>query len=386
MLCEKSKCTGCFACYNICPKNAIKMEEDEYGNVYPKINSNKCINCNLCNNVCPELNEKLSFNESNIAFLLYDKNFNERIKSSSGGAAMLFSKMIIENGGVVYGASNIFGNNRVGFERIDNLNDLYKIRGSKYFHCYVNESFKSIKKDLKEGVNVLFIGTPCQVAGLKMFLIDDYANLITVDIICHGVPSQKLFFENLNEIKRKEDIYYIKFRNEKGFYFQAFDKNCDIVYEIDSYCDYYYYNFLKGNIYRDNCYSCKYAQNKRVSDATIGDFWGASKDSVAYDSENKGLSLALPNTDKGEILINRILDKTIYDIRPLEEAYRGNAQLNHPSAIKKEYFVYKSKYPIYGYKKTMKKMAGFKINIKISIKKKKNIMRIIHFLKKGGKL
>ena len=283
MICSKNDCVGCFSCYNICPQDAIKMIEDEYGNIYPKIIDKKCIKCNMCKKVCPSIN-KFDGIKPKEAYAVYNKNEKIRMESTSGAAATTFYLEVLSKGGVVYGASNIFNNDRFKFIRIEKQEDLYKVKGSKYVHCYMEDNLKKIKNDLNSKKNVLFIGTPCQVAGVKSFLSKDYDNLTTIDIICHGVPSQKLLFEDLklNGI-RKEDMHYISFRDADGYSMKVYKELDKKKYQYETIFnkvfqeDSYYKNFLKGNICRPNCYKCKYAVSERISDITIGDFWRYKK-------------------------------------------------------------------------------------------------------------
>lgn len=377
MICEKNKCTACGACLNACPKEAITMLEDEYGNIYPSINNKKCINCGLCRGVCPQLNNKTSFHKSTKIYAMYCKNQDVRSESSSGGAATLFYESILEENGVVYGASNLFCSNKFNFVKVLNKNDLYKIKGSKYVHCYTDNIYKDVKEELKSNKKVLFIGTPCQVDGLKSYLMKDYKNLFCVDIICHGVPSQKLLFDELNNLNIKQkDINYIIFRDDNGFTFKVIDSNNKILKEEPSNKICYYNNFLEGNIYRENCYNCKYAKRERISDVTIGDFWGLDKTSKVYDDEKKGISLIMQNTGKGCTLIKSIMKDCVIEERPLEEPYKGNGQLNHPMNKNKKYTIYKKYYPLLGYKKTCDKMILFKDKIKLMIKNKSLLYKI----------
>lgn len=365
MICDKKDCTGCFAWYNICPKEAIVMEKDEYGNIYPKIMEDKCINCGLCKKVCPQLKDHLEFKEPITAYAMYNKDSQKRSESASGGAASTFYEYILDKKGVIYGASNLFGNDNFSFIRVENKKDLYKVKGSKYVHCYINDTLKKVKKDLLNNRNVIFIGTPCQISGLKSFLMKDYDNLVTVDIVCHGVPSQQLLFDEL-ELQRikKKDVSIVSFRDDKQFNFKILNKKNEIVLEKKSSFIDYYRNFLQGSFYRENCYSCRYAKRKRISDITIGDFWGLDKNSKVYDNEEKGISLIMPNTEKGLDLVNQIFEKSVFEERTVDEACRENGQLNKPSAKSKKYNIYLKYYPRKGYKKTMKKMNTIKDNVK----------------------
>ena len=373
MICEKDICTGCFGCFNICPKNAIEMYKDEYGNIFPRIIKEKCINCELCKKICPQLKRELELKESIRAYAMYNKNPKKRHESTSGGAATTFYEYILDNKGIIYGASNLFGLNEFKFIRIDNKNDLYKVKGSKYVHCYINGIMKQVKKDLLSDKTVLFIGTPCQVSGLKSFLMKNYDNLITIDIICHGVPSQKLLFDEINiQGIDYRNVHYVSVRDDKMFNFKLLDGNRKILLEKKFYDIYYYQNFLRGNIYRENCYNCRYARRERISDVTIGDFWGLDKNSKVYDDEAKGISVLLPNTKKGLELIKNIENECVIEERTVDEAYKTNGQLNKPMIKSASYYKYIKYYPLVGYIKTMKKIMPLKSKIK------KMIRKIIH--------
>ena len=378
MICDKKECTGCYACYNICPTNSITMEEDKNGNVYPYINEKTCIKCGLCEKVCPQLKEKLDFNVPIKAYAMYNKNMKERLESTSGGAATIFYKYILKNKGVVYGVSNLFGEKDLHFIRIDNTSDLYKVKGSKYVHCYIKDTYKNIKKDLLDGKNVLFVGTPCQVAGLKSYLMKEYENLITVDIICHGVPSQKLLFDEIKNLKIDyKDVYFISFRDIKMYNFKLLDKNNNILFEKKSNSTYYLKNFLEGNFFRENCYDCRYAQRKRISDITIGDFWGLDKNSKIYDDESKGISLVMPNTKKGVDLVEATKNDFNVEERSIDEACLKNRQLNKPMNKTKKYYIYDRVYSKKGYKATMKKLESIKDIIK-KILSKSNFLKKLY--------
>lgn len=372
MLCSKEECTGCFGCFNVCPKKAIIMKEQEFGNIYPIIDNEKCIKCGLCEKICPQLNqEKMKFSYPKKIYAMYSKNNKIREESTSGGIATLISKYIIENNGVVYGAGNIFNNNFFSFLRINDVNDLYKIQGSKYVHCYIDKAYRNVREDLNNNKLVLFVGTPCQISGLKMFLSKDYKNLVTIDIICHGVPSQKVLFEDLKYSFKigKKDFEYITFRDSNGYHIKIY-KTIKDYFEKKVYkskyanLDPYYKNFLRGNIYRENCYNCNYAKKERISDITIGDFWGLDKKSKIYDNAYKGISSVIVLTDKGLKIIEEIFPLVEKEERTYKEVYLSNGQLNAPMERKKQYQIFKENYEVKGYKKTYRKMNLTKDYIK----------------------
>lgn len=350
MVCAKEKCTGCFACYNICPKKAIKMEEDEFGFVYPKIDKELCINCDLCKKVCPSLNP-IDKKNPKTAYAMWNNDNEIRENSTSGAAATTLYTHILEQGGVVYGADNI-NDKAFKFIRIDNISELHKLKGSKYVHCYIDDIYSKVKNDLKEEKKVLFIGTPCQVQGLKKYLQKDYSNLITIDLICHGVPSQKFLKEEIESLIGNKEINKVTFRDKSGFNFRLI-KDDKIVYETLVSNSSYYMAFMKGTIYRENCYTCPYATKERVSDITIGDFWGI--DNQKFSKEiNKGISLILPMTEKGFNLINEIKDCIYLEERTLDEAINGNSQLRHPTSKNKKNEIFKKIYLKKGYNKAIR--------------------------------
>ena len=317
MICNKKDCTGCFACYNICPKNAIKMIHDDNGFIYPEIDIEKCINCNLCKKVCPAIN-KLEYQEIQSCYAAQRKNINKLNESSSGGVASVFAESIVKNGGIVYGAT-YEKSYQLHFIRVDNLKDINKLKGSKYVHCYIEDSYKNIKKDLINKKTVLFIGTPCQIAGLKLFLMKDYDNLICVDLICHGVPSQKYLKDELDKNIDINKITGLTFRNNNNFMIAGKNNN-KVIINIPIEKSRYLRGFLDCFFLRENCYKCKYANPKRISDITIGDFWGIESDSKFYQNKSNGISVILINNTKGNIFFNKCKKMLNLEKRNINEA------------------------------------------------------------------
>ncbi len=328
-LCEAKDCTGCFSCMNICPKSAISVECDKLGKTIPQINSELCVECGLCRKSCPMLNES-TYRKPQKCFAAWTTDKNDRVNCASGGIATALSRVIIRNGGKVFGAAWTEDLN-LHMDVAENEIGLEKFKGSKYVQSFVGDSYVKVKKQLNNGEKILYIGSPCQIDGLLHFLEKKYDNLYTVDFICHGVPPIKYLIEYINTILHNKHITDIKFRDENGFQLTAFDNNI-CIYKSRAYDDLYFETFLKGVTYRDNCYSCKYARPERVSDLTIGDFWGLDKNSLNQNYDGK-ISTILVNTEKGRLLLEECQVEIYKEERPLEEALRGNGQLNHPSGV-----------------------------------------------------
>lgn len=340
-LCVKKDCTGCYACSSICPKAAIAMKENECGYIYPVIDEKKCVECKMCEKTCPHINRVGQEYPLNCyAARVKDKDMLK--KASSGGIATLISRKIIEKNGVVYGAA--FGKDCcVEHIRIEKEEELEKLRGSKYVHSYIKDSYINAKKDLENKKIVLFIGTPCQIAGLKRYLKKEYEDLYTVDLICHGVPSQKFLKDEVKRLNNNSiEIDRVNFRDKDvGDFKFAIKKKDDIVYSKYWYNEPYYYTFMRSITYRENCYNCLYAKPERVSDLTIGDFWGLGEDSKFYATRNDGISVILPITLKGKSIIEMISENVEMEERKIQEAIQGNAQLREH--VKKNKYVDKFK-------------------------------------------
>ena len=379
---EKEECCGCSACYNICPANAITMKEDSKGFKYPIIDKEKCTNCNLCEKVCPILNNKKIKNEP-VAYACINNDETIRMQSTSGGIFSLLAQKIMEEDGMVIGAGfdEQFNVNHI---LVDNVQDLYKIRMSKYVQSNIGEMYKDTKKILEEGKKVLFTGTPCQVEGLKSFLIKDYDNLYTQDIICHGVPSPKIW--NLYKDYRKnkdneKNIEKVEFRNKDKSWKEYFLK---FSYQDTDYKEYpnkdiFMKLFLSNIILRDSCYNCSFKKKSRLSDITLADFWGVNKVLPNMD-DDKGTSLVIVNSTKGEELFNDIQRNIKFEKVSLDEAIKYNPNMIKSSKKNKnseKYFkkVQKSNFEKLSLKLTKKTFYNkIKNKVKLVIKKliKKN--------------
>lgn len=369
---DDKKCCGCTACYNTCPKNAIKMVLKEDGFRYPVIDQSKCINCGLCKKVCPVINTNKS-KSINKCYVGFSRNGKLKEKASSGGIFPLIATYILDNGGYVIGAT-FDDNNDLNHVVIDSKKSLSKIMGSKYLQSNLNDIFTFVKKNVVSK-KILFVGTPCQVAGLKMFLKKDYENLICIDLICHGVPSLKLFKKYLNDIEKKNNSKVINcnFR-DKSTGWESYsttisfnDKKVSKNHNDDNYMKL----FLSDIALRESCYNCNFKLGNKYSDITLGDFWGVKKYYPEMYNDG-GVSAIIINTDKGKIVFNLIKNDIIFKDCRLEEIVEGNPSLEKSARLSKNREVFFEEldnrsidYLVSKYKKKI----SLKMKIKIKVKK-----------------
>ena len=383
---DKNNCTGCRMCEQICPVNAIKMIENSEGFIEPCVNEEKCINCGLCANKCPQLNSvKCTKLEKIETYAAKNKNISEQKASSSGGIFSAIANYIIENNGVVYGSAF---NDKIVVEhiRVNNKEDLAKLRGSKYVQSNTKNTFKETKKDLESNRLVLYSGTPCQIAGLKSFLNKEYNNLITIDVVCHGVPSPKIFNKYLKwlEKKNKSKIKKYDFRNKEkkkwGHIAKVAFDNGKIKY-INFTLDPYYKSYINSKINRECCYSCKYANTDRVGDITLADYWGIEKKHPDFYDEN-GVSALLINTQKGKMILNKIKKNIILKDTILKNIVKNNSNLKEPTHRVQDRDMIYANINKLNFEKYIRKNLKFKKKLKdiikslipISIKKKIKIV------------
>ncbi len=318
---SKDKCCGCALCQNVCPKSAIKMIPDKYGYKYPVIDQKKCIDCGLCRKNCIFINHDL--NQVKDTYAAKNMNRDELLKSSSGGIFSAIADAFISNNGYVCGAVMNFenGNVNIKHEVINSSNGLYKLQGSKYVQSDISDVLVEVKNKLKDGKDVLFSGTPCQVAAIKKFTKNvKNGQLYTIDIICHGVPNQKFFndYVQYNCEKNKYKINEFVFRDkeygwgEEGNIFAQTFSNHTVKQKITTENSSYYKYFFEAEISRKSCYHCPFAQDQRVGDITVGDYWGVQDYSPELMKENggnfassEGISCLLINTDNGNELIDK---------------------------------------------------------------------------------
>lgn len=349
MLIDKIDCCGCSACVHICPKHSISFLEDKEGFLYPKINLETCVDCGLCEKVCPIINQE---SEREPLEIYAAKNDDEgiRLKSSSGGIFTLLAEKIIQEGGVVFGAR--FNEKwEVIHDYTETRDGLSSFRGSKYVQSVIGENYKQAENFLKAGRMVMFTGTPCQIAGLKKFLRKDYDNLLTMDFVCHGVPSPLMWREYLNfEIARIKDssvLDGVRFRDKslgwKRFSFVLCfsratpmrEQNCFVAEFTDND---YMKAFLSNLSLRPSCYNCSAKAGKSRSDITVGDFWGIENVCPKFD-DDKGVSLLMINNSKGKDFYACIKRINVIKVR-LEDCLKYNQAYKYsvPKPVNRAFF------------------------------------------------
>ena len=332
-LCGQSLCTGCMACRQSCKVGAISTKKID-GFLYPVINKDICKACGSCMKACPVLNLKgqkgKCHEDTQTCLAAWNKSIDVRMKSSSGGVFSALAEQVLLKGGVVFGAA--WDSNMVlRHKAIERLEDLESIRRSKYVQSDVGDTYRQVERILKDGRTVLYCGTPCQVAGLKSYLAKDYTNLLMVDFLCQGVPSQDLLSEYIQEIEKKYKarVADANFRTkEKGWRSGLFMLSLSLENGKKIKCilnrNEYYNAFIQEYFLRHSCYDCQFKKNKLgyFSDITIADFWRiGNKVPLPKEVENdyaKGISAIVINTEKGKVVLEQCADK----IETLERTWK----------------------------------------------------------------
>ena len=350
-VCEYNICTGCGLCAAQCPKNSISMEMlNSFGHLYPVINQDTCIDCGLCINKCPAIHAP-KLEKPATAYAAWSKDEEDYKSSTSGGVASVLSQHIISKGGVVYGCA-MLPDIEVKHIRVGRQEDLPKLKGSKYVQSSIVDVIPQLKKDVKEGKLTLFIGTPCQVAAIKNIYKEQPENLYLVDLICHGVPSKEILKKHVHKVAKYSHYDNIIFRESSYIVVVVVDGK--VVYRRPfnrpRYKDWYINTFFDGYIYRDSCYQCHYACPERISDITIGDFWGLGKHIPADEipPHPNGCSVMLPMTEKGRELIDTVsVHMNMYE-REVHEAVSGNDQLKRPCPLTRRIRLFRLMFPYVG--------------------------------------
>lgn len=330
-------CTGCRACVSICPKTCIVMKENREGFLFPMINNTECIQCNLCDNVCPVAHVP-EINKGTVAYAIKNRSQNERSKSTSGGIFSLLAEYVLDKDGIVLGAA-YDSDFSVRHIAVSDRKELSLLQGAKYIQSVIGTSFQGVKRELKKGRIVLFSGTPCQCAGLKSFLGKDYDNLITVDIICHGVPSPKVWqayvdYRSEKENNGKRPIKINMRSKASGWshygYSTEFDYGNGKVSRIHNSQDLFMKAFVGNICLRDSCSDCKAKGVERCTDFTLGDYWGIWNQHPELD-DNKGTSVVFVHSQKGQEILEQLSDKIDCLEVSTEDAYRENPSLVNSS-------------------------------------------------------
>ena len=342
---QTEDCTGCSACLNSCPIGCIVMSADEHGFRYPHVDRSSCIDCGQCESVCPVLNNR----PSNSTSLFYGcKHVDDEVRrhSSSGGFFYELARTVIMSGGVVFGAAFSEDFHRVVHVKASTLEELEPIRVSKYVQSEVDSSFPLVKAALGRGQSVLFSGTPCQIAGIKSFIGEVPDNLILAEVICHGVPSPKVWDIYLSGLENNQGskVKFVTFRDKSKSWrksdFLALFENGDEFRQANSENP-YMKAFLKNLSLRPSCARCRFKSFSSGTDITMGDFWGSTELGDSY-NDDIGISVVALNTFKGRNCFDSIKDKLTDVVELCEkqafvfnESYRESA---HESSFKKEFY------------------------------------------------
>ena len=331
------ECCACRACSSVCSRNAISFVEDRYGFWFPKIDEALCVNCGRCVNVCNFHNDSVEYRKLPVkgyAATLCDK---ERIKkSTSGGVFMAMAEWILGKGGCVFGCVWDEDMNAVHV-CAESLEQVTAMQGSKYVQSNVGSTYAEVYARLKEGRYVLFTGTPCQVAALKSYLGKEYEKLITIDLVCHGVPNNRFFHQFLAEqekrYKGKVTDFHFRYKSPDWLYgrvWMEIKRECRKIHKALLYVESPYSMMYSGKnqISRESCSHCKYACSQRVGDLTIGDYWGYKKEEIKFDYKD-GLSCILVNNPHMLPILEE-LNLTIQEVS-IESIIEGNTHLQRPS-------------------------------------------------------
>ena len=305
---DKSKCSGCSACYSVCPKNCISMIEDEEGFLYPTVNKDDCIECGLCEKVCPLEEHNNKKNGVVSSCIIQNKDKEVLLQSTSGGSFTPIAEYVLRQNGVVFGVEMTSDDFIIRHTKVEKKEELLKFRSSKYVQSSVGDTFKDAKNELENGRMVCFSGTPCQIQGFKNFLKKDYENLITVDVVCRGVPSPGMWRDYVEKLQQLDKVQEVVFR-DKGLGYQY--STMKVKYAngavkrngIES--DQWLRMFFSGLSLRPSCPTCNFRTTDRCSDFTIWDCFNVSDLTNTLD-ETKGATRMLIHTQKGMQIFDKI--------------------------------------------------------------------------------
>lgn len=389
---KTDQCTGCCACLDVCPVGAITMEVDESGSRRPQLNNSLCISCAKCKKVCPQFSKVKDGEIDKKAYIGICENDSLYQKSSSGGIFAAIALSFLERGGVVYGAAVTHDNKGIDCHhiRISDKKDIPLIQGSKYAQSKMDGIYKRIKEDIKGGNKVLFSGTSCQVAAIKN-VIGENENLVTIDLVCHGVPKDEIFYSYINflESRYKACIKDLSFRI-KGYRCFWSDssyvlklsftgkKSNRLVY-IPKDKSAYYKLFLQRASYRESCYTCQYASLNKPADITLGDFRPTSIEYHEYNLQKAyTYSSIIVHSSRGKVLLDSARNCVQLVPIPIDMMLKHHGNLQRPSTITDEGKQLKELYNqkgIEGLQKVINKkylLDQLKLSLKNKLKKVKS--------------
>lgn len=375
---DPKECCGCTACVSICANDAIVMKPDVLGFLYPHVDKEKCVDCGLCEKVCQfnDFYDKSLLLEQPIAYAARHKDMNEIMKSRSGAAFVAISDHILNQGGVVYGAG-YKDHFRVAHKRATTKDGRDEFRGSKYVQSDMTGVFRQVREDLKDGLIVLFSGTPCQTSGLNAFIGRNLReNLLLMDIVCQGVPSPYVWRDYIDYLEKKHGsrICYVNFRDKEKYGWKAHKET--FMYENGGGKYTYTFLFHQDIDFRYSCNECHFANLQRPSDITIADYWGWQRTDPRFNADNRGCSLVLCNTEKGKQLFEDVKDRM--NVIHAEQANVMQNHLSKPSDIHPKRMEFEIMYGKRGFEHTMRHFGFMGWRRKVSEIKKK----MFRFLKK----
>ncbi len=358
---DKKDCCGCTACASVCPHSAIEMRPDVLGFMYPEIDKNKCVDCGLCDKVCAfndDYDKSLNLSAP-IAYAARHKEMSEIMKSRSGAAFVVVSDWILDNGGVVYGAG-YSGHFVVTHKRATTKGERDEFRGSKYVQSDLTGIYKQVKDDLKNGLMVMFSGTPCQTSGLNSYVGKKLRqNLYLVDIVCHGTPSANMWRDYLDylEKKYKHEIVAVNFRDKEHYGWKAHKESFWFAgfTRFTSFSTFTYL-FYQHIAFRMSCGNCHFCNLHRPSDLTLADYWGSERTDANFNADDKGCSLVLLNTEKGVSLFETVKDKMNVIPAKLENVMQ--AHLQKPSDVHPKRLDFERDYDKNGFAYVLKKYGS----------------------------
>ena len=329
---DKDYCTGCGACLTSCGHNAISMQYDEEGFEYPVINQKLCVDCGLCQASCPvihfDLKKHKSYSNAQQGYAARNLNLPQRLVSSSGSIFPPIAEWILERSGIVIGTAydEVFNAKHLVVEKKE---DLYQLQGSKYLQCKAdNATFKKVRDELKKGRLVLYSGMACQVEGLKSYLRKEYENLYTIDLICMGIPSSKVWQIYLKTFFKGEEIKHVNFK-EKSVGWDSFCFHIETdkqSFKENGMRNLYLQSMFRSWNMRISCFNCPFKNAERISDYTLADCWGAYK-LVPEINDNKGLSSVIVHSKKGLELWEKLKDRIESRELSIEDIATGNSNL-----------------------------------------------------------